>query len=587
MIVDMTKITFVGLEAEKERFLEHLQQIGVVHLIFPQEPVEPAELVKELSRVTEARKFLASRAGKAKAEGSMSAQEVCDKRESLGQRETRLQTEMVALRKERSTLEAWGDFSVGELNVLRERGLYIQFYRVTQKVFDGLPLQNLFHQVISVTRGEVCFVTVSSRPVSLEVAEEKLPSKSLTAVQDELDAREEELKKIEAEYIDLAAHIDALKEEEIALTNLLQYRRATLNAENELDNRLFIVKCWSPLPEQELVSKIPTTFTLYHYGEPPADDDRVPVLLENKPAFDSGEDLVKVYSHPNYKDFDPSGFVLYAFAVFFGMIVGDAGYGIVLLLVTFLLQKKIKSTSPLAVRFFRLMYFLGVAVTIYGILSGGYFGISLSHDNPLSKLCVINLNTKEGQNLAMILSVIIGMIHISVSFIVKFKNNRDIAALGWIAVIWSGYFLINSKMAHGVDNDPAKYALIASLAVVFIFSSTSKSILLRILEGLNGLLGIVQVFGDVLSYLRLFALGIATVYMAQTFNMLAGQIVESYPWIGYLFAAFILFAGHTVNILLAIMGGVIHGLRLNFLEWYRWCFTGDGLVYKPFRQIKS
>jgi V/A-type H+-transporting ATPase subunit I len=142
-------------------------------------------------------------------------------------------------------------------------------------------------------------------------------------------------------------------------------------------------------------------------------------------------------------------------------------------------------------------------------------------------------------------------------------------------------------MAHGVDNVTAKYLLIASLAVVFIFASRSKNILFRILEGFNGLLGIVQVFSDVLSYLRLFALGIATVYMAQTFNMLAKNIVASFPWIGYLFAALILLAGHAVNLLLGIMGGVIHGLRLNFLEWYRWCFTGDGVVYRPFRQIKS
>jgi V/A-type H+-transporting ATPase subunit I len=493
----------------------------------------------------------------------------------------------VALGKERSILEAWGDFAVEELHGLREQGLHIQFFRVTQKAFDSLPLQDVFHRVIGVTRGEVCFVTVSSRPLCLEVPEEKLPPKSLSTVQKELVAKEGELKKIEAEYVTLAAHIDVLREEEIALTNLLEYRRATLNAENELNHRLFIVQCWSPVPEQELVSKLPTAFTVYHYSEAPAPDERVPVLLQNTRAFDSGEDLVKVYSYPNYKDFDPSGLVLYCFAIFFGMIVGDAGYGLTLLALTFLIRRKVKSTSPFAIRFFRLMYFLGISVTAYGVISGGYFGVSPGSENPLSELCLINLNTREGQNLAMILAVIIGMAHISLSFMVKFRNTRDIAALGWVAVIWSGYFFINSKMAHGVDNDPAKYALIAGLAVVFIFSATSKNILLRILEGLNGLLGVVQLFGDVLSYLRLFALGIATVYMAQTFNMLAEKMVASYPWLGYLFAAFILFAGHTVNLLLGVAGGVIHGLRLNFLEWYRWCFTGDGLVYKPFRQLES
>lgn len=587
MIVPMRKITFVGLEAEKERFLDLLQQIGVVHLIFPQDPVEPLELAKELSRVTETRKFLASRAGKASAEAPMSAREVCERRESLSQREARIQTEMVALKKERSLLEAWGDFSVEELEELRKRGLHIQFFRVTQKTFDALPLQDIYHQVISLTKGEVCFITVSEQPVSLEIAEEKIPPRSLSTVHKEIEAREEELKKIDAEYGQLAAHLDALRKEEAALTNLLEYRKASLNAGSELESRLFVVKGWSPLPEEELIARIPESFTLYHYCEEPSDDERVPVVMRNKAAFDSGEDLVKVYSYPSYKDFDPSGFVLYCFAVFFGMIVGDAGYGVTLLVITFLLQRKIKSSAPFAVRFFRLMYFLGFAVTGYGILSGGYFGITLGEGNPLSKLCLVDVSTKEGQNLAMILSIVVGMIHISLSFVLKFRNTRDIAALGWIVVIWAGYFLINSKMGHGVDNPVAKYVLIAGIVVVFLFSSTRKNPLLRVLEGLNGLMGIVQVFSDVLSYLRLFALGIATVYMAQTFNMLAKDIVAGVPWLGYVFAVLILFAGHSVNLLLAIMGGVIHGLRLNFLEWYRWCFTGDGLAYKPFRQIKS
>jgi len=586
MIVKMRKITFVGLETERERFLDHLQQIGAVHLILPRDPLEPVDLAKELNRVTETRRFLASRVGKAEAEQPLSAGEVCEKREMLGQREARIQTEIAALKKERSLLEAWGDFSVEELGKLRQRGLHIRFYRVTRKTFDSLPLQDVYHQVIGVARGEVCFITVSDRPISLEIPEEKLPPRSLSTVHREISDREEKLNRIEPEYAHLAAHLDVLGREEVALTNLLEYRKAALNAGRELENRLFVVKCWSPLPEQDLISKIPATFTFYHYTDNPSADERIPVLLQNKPPFAPGEDLVKVYSHPGYHDFDPSGFVLYCFAVFFGMIVGDAGYGLILLAFTFFLQKKIGRSSPFAIRFFRLMYCLSFAVTGYGIISGGYFGVAPQPENPLSRLCLVDLNTKEGQNFAMIISVVIGMIHISLSFVMKFRSTRDISALGWVVVIWSGYFLINSRMGHGVDNEIATYILVAGFAVVFIFSSTSKNPLLRVLEGLNGLLGVVQVFSDVLSYLRLFALGIATVYMAQTFNMLAKDIVAGMPWFGYLFAALVLFAGHSVNLLLAIMGGVIHGLRLNFLEWYRWCFTGDGLVYKPFHRIK-
>jgi len=138
-------------------------------------------------------------------------------------------------------------------------------------------------------------------------------------------------------------------------------------------------------------------------------------------------------------------------------------------------------------------------------------------------------------------------------------------------------------MTGGETSEPAKWVAIAGLALVVLFTSHAKNPIVRLLGGLNGLLGAVQVFSDVLSYLRLFALGIATVYMSQTFNSLAEGISGSVPVLGYVLAVLVLLAGHLVNFLLGIMGGVIHGLRLNFLEWYRWCFEGDGLPFKPFR----
>lgn len=641
MIVKMRKITFIGMESQKEKFLERLQEIGVAHLILPRETIEAQDLAKELARVTETRKFLSSKvppgpgaqetraeentaefrpvpaaahasgpgvslAGAnvmktsipspgpagfsgpaAEAGKGMTALDVCNRRESLAQRETRLQTEIVALRKEISIQEAWGDFKVEDLEALQAKGLRVRFFRVTQKVFDSLSLAETFHQVISLSKGEVCFITVSFGPDGLNIPEERIPSKGLSNLQKDLVSKREELKEIERAYTGLAAHLDALVQSEAELTNLVAYQRATLNAETELDGRLFILKCWSPLPEKELIDRIAPSFTFYHYAEEPSDEDTVPVALINKRAFESGEDLVKVYSYPSYNDFDPSGIVLYCFAVFFGMILGDAGYGATILVLAFLLQRKFRSDSPVAKRLFRMMYLLGASTTIYGILTAGYFGVNIAPENPVSKLMLLNYNTKEGQNQVMILSILIGMIHISISLLIKFKNTRDLAALGWVPAIWGGYFLVSSQMGQGVDNPPAKYVLLVGLAVVFLFSSTKKNIILRVLEGMNGLLGVVQIFSDVLSYLRLFALGIATVYMAQTFNMLADDIVKGVPWFGYILAALILIAGHVVNLLLGVMGGVIHGLRLNFLEWYRWCFVGDGLVYKPFRIIKS
>ncbi len=583
----MKKITFVGIESEKDRFLERLQDVGITHIILPREPVEPSEVARELQRIVDTKKFLAKRGSAGSPEDELEAKAICEKREALGREEAAINSELVALRKLRASIEPWGDFSVDDVRSLRDRGLHIQLFRVNRRTFEALPLDDVFFVVAGERGGEIFFATFSAEEGDLGVPEEKLPPKSLSDVDAEIGAKVARLEAIEDEYTRLAEHLGTLEKAESEMTDLLEYRRTLMNAKPELEERIFTLQCWSPVPEEELVGKLGSEFTLYHYSEEPEEWDRMPVLMKNPPAFESGEDLVKIYSYPSHKDFDPSPFVLYSFAVFFGMIIGDLGYGLVLLAMTFWITRKVKSRSPLAVRMFRLMYLLCASVIFFGIIDAGFFGIKLDPDNPWFKFALLDYTTMEGQNHVMLVSILIGMVHISLSMLIKCYNDRDYGAPGWIVAIWSAYFLLNSRMAHGEENPAAMYGLIAGLAVVLLFTSKNRNPLVRLLEGVQALLGIIQVFGDVLSYLRLFALGVATVYIAQTFNILGGAVADSIPVLGMVFAGVILLIGHVLNIGLAIMGGVIHGLRLNFLEWYRWCFEGDGLEYKPFQRISE
>jgi V/A-type H+-transporting ATPase subunit I len=583
----MKKVTFVGIESEKNGFLERLQTLGLTHIILPREAAEPSEVAKELQRIIDTKKFLARRGSPGNPETKLDAKAICDKREALGREEAGINSEIVAIRKLRASIEPWGYFSVEDVRNLREKGLQIQLFRVNRKTFEALSLDDVFCQVVSDRGGEICFATFSTEKVDLGVAEEKLPPKSLLLVDEEIDAKVARLREIEEEYATLAEHLDTLEKAEAETTDLLEYQRTLMNAQPELEDRVFVLQCWSPIPEEELVAKLGGDFTFYHYSEDPEESDRMPVLMENPPAFESGEDLVRIYSYPSHKDFDPSPFVLYCFAVFFGMIIGDLGYGLILLGMTFWITRKVKSRSPLAVRMFRLMYMLCASVIFFGIIDAGFFGIKLDPDNPWLKYALLDYTTMEGQNHVMVVSILIGMVHISLSMLIKCYNTRDYGAPGWVIAIWSAYFLLNSRMAHGEDNPAAMYGLIVGLAIVLLFSSKNKNPLLRLAEGVQALLGIIQVFGDVLSYLRLFALGVATVYIAQTFNILGGAVADSIPVLGLVFAGVILLLGHVLNIGLAIMGGVIHGLRLNFLEWYRWCFEGDGLEYKPFQRISE
>jgi V/A-type H+-transporting ATPase subunit I len=586
MIVKVKKITFVGLQEEKERFINRLQEIGVTHVSLPMDAVEPAEVSRELQKVTEIRKFL-SRLGKkgAAPEFGSDYSGICSRREELGQRETRLLSEISVLKKEREILEPWGDFDPRDIALFRSRGLEVRFYRVPKKIFDTLSLGSVYCLITRQTEGEVAFTAMASSAFDLGVPEEKIPAKSLSQIDRDIQSKQAELGQIAEEYRTLSEKVQALVDAEARLNDDYEYRRVLLNAGLALDNRLFVLTCWSPVPEGELVKKIGEGFTLGHFSEDPGEGERVPVLLSNKRAFDSGEDLVQVYSQPNYNDFDPSGIVLYAFSVFYGMIIGDAGYGFVSLALTAFLHWKVKSTSPLWIRFRRLCYCLSFSVLFFGVISASYFGISLSPENPLNKLLLLDLNSKQGQNQVMLISIIMGMVHLSIALGIKFFRTRDLPALGWIIVIWSGYFLLSSRMGRGEENPVAMYLAIAGIALVVLFTSKSRNPILRLLMGLNGALGVVQLLADCLSYMRLFALGLATMYMCQTFNMLAEMPYNGLPYIGFIPAVLILVFGHAINLLLGIMGGVVHGLRLNFLEWYRWCFEGDGLTFKPFRKI--
>lgn len=583
MISQMKKIIFLGLKEEKESFIKRLQEVGVTHVDLPGDAVTSGEIARELQKVTEVRKFLTRLAEKQEKAEQKKADyaQICAKREELSQKEIRLQTEISSLKKERANTEPWSDFNPEDIALLKSKGLDVRFYRIPRRTFLQLPVENVFYHATRETEGEICFITFSAQPTELPgIREEKVPAKSLSAIDQEIREKEAEFKSIAEEYKAMSSQVSVLTNAEAKLTDEFEYRKVLMNVVSELDDRAFVLTCWSSVSEEELITRIGTGFTFTYVSSDPEPGDKVPVLLQNSSPFDSGEDLVKIYSQPNYSDFDPSGLVLWWFVIFYGMIIGDAGYGMLLIGLNLFLHIKIKSKSPLWIRFRRLNYFLGLSVTSFGIIGASYFGVALSPDNPLLKMLLLDFGSIQGQNFVMMVAILMGMVHISLALGIKFFRTKDLPSLGWIIVMWSGFAV--AKFADPI----AKWVLIAGFAIIILFSSTHKNVIIRLLIGLNASLGFIQLFADILSYMRLFALGLATMYMCQTFNMLAQMAYDICPpYVGYVAAAIVLVLGHGINITLGIMGGVVHGLRLNFLEWYRWCFEGDGLTFKPFKLV--
>ena len=365
---------------------------------------------------------------------------------------------------------------------------------------------------------------------------------------------------------------------------------------NQLLSRrsVFALQGWIPRDSADRIRQFAAEHQLAVTIEPPAADDAPPTLLHNAEGLAGSEALVTFYKTPQYGSWDPSIVSFVSFAIFFAMIIADAGYGIVFALLTAFLWKKLGATQ--GGRRGRNMLVAIVACTIlYGILCGSYFGVSPSADSLLGRLRIIDA---QSQSQMMPLTIIIGVIHLSLAHLVSAWLNRGrataLASLGWISVM-IGATLAGMSVLVDISPERAEpltqtgtVLLVGGLIAVLLFSSARpwrslsiKNHALRVLDGLQGLTNVSSLFGDALSYLRLFALGLASAKLSETFNGLGAAAWDNAGF-GVIAAIAIVILGHTLNLLLSIMSGVVHGLRLNCIEFFKWSLPEEGYSFTAF-----
>jgi V/A-type H+-transporting ATPase subunit I len=310
--------------------------------------------------------------------------------------------------------------------------------------------------------------------------------------------------------------------------------------------------------------------------------------LENPPPLAGGEDLVNFYQTPDYRGWDPSLIVFFSFSLFFAIILSDAGYAGIFLLVLAWKWRGLSHTSK--GRRVRMLaaYTIGFSI-IWGVLCGSYFGYDPGSENILSRCKLFDLNDFDGM---MQLTISIGVAHIALANLVKAWQRRHsslaLAPLGWIGLVTGGFCLwLGQKQQLLAYLTVGKGLLITGAVLLVLFSSERRiqrwsDWFWRLLDGCKSLISITQLFGDVLSYMRLFALGLASASLALTFNHLAEQVLRDLPGPGLLFSILILLLGHSLNLLLCILSGLVHGLRLNFIEFYNWSVSDEGYPFKAF-----
>ena len=617
----MKKFTFLVTDREYEGFIESIRELGVVHVTQLQQGATSTELQEAIyleQRYARALDFLKIYGTKYALKLGAVAPEydtplsLLQKVEDLQVQENVLLHEEDELKKEFEMLEPWGDFSPEKVQRLSETiGMEMHFFRCTSKRFKAEWLDNFFAVPVNEYDKKTYFVTFSeSRP---EIAAEHitLPQKSLSQVHAEIGEVKKQKFMVRQQMSAVAnALLPVLEEGMLEVRNDISLNKVHLSSEKTCGDVLHLMLGWvradSTAPLTEYLDKS----HIYYEMQDPAYEDDVPVQITNGRFSRLFEPILKMYSLPNYTDLDPTEFFAPFFMLFFGLCMGDAGYGLLIFLVGLFLA--LKGAQDMK-GYGRLAMWLGAATIVCGLATGTVFGIDLTQQDwaflePVKPYFLNDngLGPIFGYSPMMVLSVVIGMVQVLLGMILKgckaIKNYGWPYAVGtfsWVAALL-GAIVLYGLPACGVELAMwVQYILYGIIGIsalgIFLYNNPAsyKKPALGVLSNIGG--GVWETYGmatgllgDLLSYIRLFALGLTGGVLGGVFNSLALDMTATMPlWARIIVMVLILLFGHGITFALSMISAFVHPMRLTFVEFFKNAdFAGGGKEYDPFRKLK-
>ena len=595
MIDSMTKYSFILLNGEQEGFLETLRETGLVDITRSEKPID--EVSAAMLGKAESLSHVVAELDRAPLWGCtpVPPPEGSDLEVLAKEYLSRLDTLTDALKeteKEAVAAEPWGEFSPERIAALTEAGYSLSFHSVRDKAFqeewaDEYPLEIINHG-----EGRTYFVTVlPTGEEDILPAKVPAPQRTLEAVQAEIAGLEKEIDRVKgvlAGIRDRKAELEASCNER--LSELDMYL-ATQGGSSAVENTIVTYVGYASVKDEATVTAAVEKTGALWFKEPARVEDNPPIKFRNNRFVRMFEVLTDMYGRPAYDGFDPTPFIAVFFLLFFAFCMGDAGYGLILIIVGLLLKKveSFKSLSPLVVT-------LGAGTAVIGFLFHNFFSMDISEWSVFAPIKGIFLPSKiMGYDGTMVLAIIVGIVHICLALIVKTwtqtKNKgflESLSAWGWMLLIVGGITVAGISLAGVIDATVTKWVIIVlgvlSALGIFIFNDIHRNPLKNIGAGLwetyNTATGLI---GDVLSYLRLYALGLAGSMLGLAFNnigkMILGDGTKLPMWI---FFILIVIIGHTLNIAMAALGAFVHPLRLNFLEFFKNSgYEGVGRNWRP------
>lgn len=607
MISPMTKYSFVLLCGQTEEFLSKIQELGVIDITRSLKPIDEKseKLLAEADEVKKALSVLKSCKGepdKASVSGG-SAKDVLDTDERIAE----LRSELTSAKKELVARKPWGEFSSEDLQKLEAKGLQIRFYSCPKKKFDASwgDIQPL--QVISETESTVFFVTVAPageeysfpiEPIAAPAGSVNEAEKTLAEIQSRLDGENRKLANLKS----CIGNLEKTYADRLGELDLYFAEAAT---EKAVDNYVTVLTGFAPVEDDDRLKKAFDELGVYYTAEAATKEDNPPIKLHNNWFARNFEVLTGMYGMPVYDEFDPTPVLGPFFMLFFAMCMGDAGYGIVLMLIALYMKQKMQDSG--LGKMYRLIGFLGGMTFFVGLFLGTFFGMSILSaswaPSWLKALCIDGWfpdGKIAGFPVQMVLAVAIGVLHICLAMIIKTVNftkrfgfSKTVSTWGWTTLIVGGIVVISLGMMEVLSAEVFKWVIIALAAVsglaIFVFNTPGRNPLVNIGSGLWDTYNMVTgLLGDVLSYIRLYALGLAGGMLGNAFNIMGTMILDiPVPVVNWVFCIVILIFGHVLNLAMSCLGAFVHPLRLTFVEYFKNSgYEGTGAKYNPLVKTK-
>jgi len=480
-------------------------------------------------------------------------------------------------------LTPWGDFDPQEFQALSRAGIFVRLYEIPVKEIGNLPLDAVVQEIGR--KGDIVYAMIVDRKnIELPFSSLALPDVGLFEAKKRKEEGLNEIARLKAQLGKYANVLEALLKEQQRQQDTLCFEEAVTGMGRA--EGLTFLKGFCPI---DAVPKLEAAAVKYQWATlavDPTDEDRPPTLLRN-PAW--VELVMPIFDFmsiiPGYREADVSLCFLLFFSIFFGILIGDAGYGLVFLGLTFWAKKKAGDKADPAP--FELMMILSCCAIIWGCLTGTFFGQTLFGKMVRPLWPWLN-NDQNMQQLCFM----IGVVHLSIAHvwrgIRKWPSPTAFAEGGWLCLVWASYFLAGNMLFNRPLPWFVRYLFYIGPALVVLFNQPQPNFFKRMGLGLGDLfLTVMSMFVDLLSYIRLFAVSLAGLLLADSFNQMLSPLGASNVWAGFL-SAIVLVAMHVLNMVLSVIAVLVHGLRLNIFEFSTHLgIEWSGSKYNPLTKIQE